>query len=110
VDTYGLFLLAMVIITVGEMLVVPTAQSLVALMSPADMRGRYMAVYGLTWMLPTTFAPLLAGLIMDYYDPRWVWYLAGLVALAAAAGYAGLHLRTGARLQKTAEIASGRAG
>ncbi len=105
VGTYGLFLLAMVIITIGEMLVIPTAQSLVALMSPADMRGRYMAVYGLTWMIPTTFAPLLAGLIMDNFDPRWVWYLAALVALAAAGGYTGLHLRAGARLQEPAETA-----
>ncbi len=93
VGTFGLFLLAMVIITLGEMLHAPTAQSLVARFAPADMRGRYMAVFGLSWAIPTTFAPLGAGWIMDHYDPNLVWYLSGLVGAVAVLGYLFLHLR-----------------
>jgi MFS family permease len=42
-----LFMAATLIITVGEMIVVPTGQALVARFAPENMRGRYMATYGL---------------------------------------------------------------
>lgn len=80
---YVLFVIAMIIITVGEMLIVPVSQALVASMSPEAMRGRYMAVYGFSWVIPMAVGPLLAGLIMDNADPRWVWYTSLLVGLLA---------------------------
>jgi MFS family permease len=83
VSEYSLFLLAMVIITIGEMLQVPISQALVARIAPEDMRGRYMAVFGLSWAIPFAIGPLLAGLIMDYGDPHWVWFSAGIVGLIA---------------------------
>ncbi|MEJ2605642.1 MAG: MFS transporter, partial [Anaerolineales bacterium] len=83
VSNYSLFLLAMVIITVGEMLQVPVSQALVARIAPEDMRGRYMAVFGLSWAIPFAIGPLLAGLIMDYGDPHWVWFGAGIVGMLA---------------------------
>jgi MFS family permease len=93
VSTYAMFIAAMVIITVGEMLTAPTGQALVARFAPEDMRGRYMAVYGFSWVIPFTVGPLLAGLIMDNADPRWVWYAAGLIGLAAAGAFALLQRR-----------------
>ncbi len=39
VSSYRLFLLAMVVITIGEMLVSPVAQAIVARLAPEDMRG-----------------------------------------------------------------------
>ena len=93
VSAYSMFLLAMVIITVGEMLVAPVSQALTASMAPEDMRGRYMAVFGFSWGIPFAVGPLLAGTIMDYADPHWLWYLAGLVGLLAVAGFLYLHRR-----------------
>jgi MFS family permease len=84
VETYFMFLLAIAVITVGEMVVAPVAQAIVAKMAPEEMRGRYMAVFGYTWAIPSMVGPLLAGLVMDNYDPRYLWYLAGMVAGAAA--------------------------
>jgi len=98
VSAYVLFLVAMVIITTGEMIVTPTSQALVAKMAPEDMRGRYMAVYGFSWVLPGIVGPLLVGLIMDNADPRWVWYGAGLAGLVAATGFGLLHRWIGASL------------
>jgi MFS family permease len=94
VGWYGFFLLAMVIITLGEMLVAPTGQALVARFSPEDMRGRYMAVMGFSWMIPSAFGPLGAGLIMDNGDPRWIWYISFGLGLAAAYGFFWLKNRT----------------
>ena len=92
-SSYPLFVVAMIIITVGEMIVMPVSQALVAHMSPEMMRGRYMAVYGFTWVLPTALAPLLAGLIMDNTDSRWVWLAALVVGIIAAAMYFAMYHR-----------------
>lgn len=90
---YVFFLVAMVIITLGEMLVSPVSQAIVARLAPEAMRGRYMAVFGFSWLIPIAIGPLLAGLVIDYWDPDWVWYLAGLIGLVAAGAYYGLQWR-----------------
>lgn len=95
VAIFPLFLVAMAIITVGEMFVSPVSQAIVARMAPEDMRGRYMAVYGFTWLIPFAIGPLLAGLVMDNFNPDWVWFIAGIVGLVAAGGYFWLEARAG---------------
>ena len=92
-SSFILFVAAMFIITVGEMVVMPTSQALVAKMVPEDMRGRYMAVFGFGWAIPQAIGPLLAGLIMDNADPRWVWYAAGIVGLVGAMAFVLLQRR-----------------
>lgn len=93
VSLYPLFLAAMVIITIGEMLVAPVSQALVARFAPEDMRGRYMAIFSFSWGLPFAVGPLLAGVIMDNVDPRWLWYIAGVVGVLAALAFLSLHPR-----------------
>lgn len=92
-SAYSLFLTAMVIITVGEMLVAPVSQAVVANLAPEDMRGRYMAVFGISWGLPFAIGPYLAGLILDNADPRILWYAAGIIGMLGAAGFLRLHYR-----------------
>ncbi len=94
VSTYALFVFAMILITIGEMIVIPVGQALVAKLAPSDMRGRYMAFNGLSWMLPATVGPWAAGLIMDNYNPNWVWYAAGIISVFAMVGFYSLHLKT----------------
>lgn len=83
VNTYAMFFIGMAIITIGEMVHIPVAQSLAAFFAPANMRGRYMAVFGLGWAIPNSVAPFMAGLVMDNYDPYYVWYFAGVLAVIA---------------------------
>lgn len=99
VSAYVMFLVAMVIITIGEMLTAPVGQSIAARMAPAAMRGRYMAVYGFSWILPSAAGIFLAGLIMDNYDPRWVWYAAGLVGLIPALAFTLLNRQDALRAE-----------
>ena len=87
VASYPLFLFAMVIITIGEMLVSPVSQSIVASLATEAMRGRYMATYGFSWVIPAAVGPLLAGLVIDNFDPRLVWLACGVLGLASAAAY-----------------------
>jgi MFS family permease len=95
VSAYSLFLLAMAIITVGEMMVSPVGQAIVMRLSPEEMRGRYMAAYGFTWVLPAAVGPLLAGMVLDNLNPNWLWYAAGFVGVASASSFFVLEWRVG---------------
>jgi MFS family permease len=99
VSAYWLFLLAMAIITIGEMLHVPVAQGVAARFAPSHMRGRYMAIYGLSWAIPHTFATLLAGLVMDNFNPNLVWFLGGGICIFTAIGFYYLNLRAKGRFR-----------
>ena len=91
VSTVALFAAAMLVLTVGEMMIVPVSQAVVARFAPEAMRGRYMAIYGMSWSLPIAVGPLLAGLVMDNTDPRLLYWGSGLLGLFATAAYLGLH-------------------
>jgi len=105
--TFILFALNIVIITIGEMIVVPTSQSLVAGFAPDDMRGRYMAIAGLSWAIPSTIGPGLAGYIMDNYNPNLVWYIGGALCGLSVLAYYGLHLRLGSKSEFAPEQQTG---
>lgn len=91
VSTYFMFVVAMVIITVGEMVVSPVSQALVASFSPEEMRGRYMAVSGFSWGIPFAVGPYLAGLIIDGPQPHLLWYAAGFVGLLSTISFLALY-------------------
>jgi MFS family permease len=92
-----LFALAMLLITIGEMIVMPVSQALVARFAPAEMRGRYMAVFALCWQVPSAVGPWAAGIILDNFDPRLIWVLCGGISAVAIAGFLLLHTLTRAR-------------
>ncbi|HET6821739.1 MAG TPA: MFS transporter [Anaerolineales bacterium] len=91
VPTFALFVVAMIVITIGEMVVSPFQQSLVANFAPEDMRGRYMAVSGLSWSISFTVGPYFAGLILDSANPSLLWVFCGLIGLLATTGFMALN-------------------
>jgi MFS family permease len=93
-STFLWFALAMVVITVGEMVLAPEGTALVARFAPSNMRGRYMAIFGFTWGIAFAFGPLGAGYIMENYDPRWVWWLSFIIGAVGTLGYFALHAAT----------------
>lgn len=95
VGTTWLFALALVIITIGEMVHMPTSSALAANFAPEDKRGRYMAVYGLAWGLPSIVGPSAAGLILDNFNPFLLWYIAAGISAVAIGGFYLLHLWLG---------------
>ena len=105
VSVFALFIVAMVLITVGEMIVMPVSQALAANFAPEDMRGRYMAVFSLAWMIPSAVGAAAAGLIMDNYNPDWVWYIGGMICTLAVIGFLWLNQVTRERFKvfKTSE-------
>ena len=99
-----LFFIAMIIITIGEMIVTPIQQTAVASFAPDDKRGRYMAMYGFSWGVPNLFGVLVAGLIMVNIGPNWVWYIAGILSLISVVGFWSLNGVTKKRFSKEKEI------
>jgi MFS family permease len=97
VTLYALFALNIVIITIGEMIVVPTSQALAANFAPEAMRGRYMAIFGLSWAIPSTIGPGAAGYILDNFNPNLLWFIGGALCGLSALAYYALHLRLGTR-------------
>jgi MFS family permease len=95
VSVYWLFVAAVIVITIGEMIIMPVTSALAANFAPADMRGRYMAVFGVTWAIPATIAPTAAGVILDNYDPNLLWYIGGALCLVSVVSFYGLHLVLG---------------
>ena len=95
VSTYWLFALAIIVITIGEMIVIPTTQAIAANFAPEEMRGRYMAVFGLTWMIPATIGPGAAGVILDNYNPNLLWYIGSVLCVISVLGFYTLHQRLG---------------
>jgi len=107
ISAYGLFILAALIITLGEMIVVPTSQVLAAGFAPPDMRGRYMAVYGLSAAIPTTLGPGLAGLVLDNLNPNLLWYVGGILCIVSALGFYALHRWLGSQKRFAARASEG---
>jgi MFS family permease len=97
VHGYWMFMLAAVIVCVGEMLYFPASQALATVFAPSDMRGRYMAMAHLGWALPATVGPAAAGFLLDNFDPSLVWYIGSLLCLLATLLYLVMHLRLGSR-------------
>jgi MFS family permease len=110
VAAYWMFVLAVVVITVGEMIVLPTSQTLAAGFARTDMRGRYMAVFGLSVSIPAAVGPFAAGIVLDNYSPNLLWHLAVLLCAVSAAGFCALHVKLGGQPRfATAAAGSGRA-
>ena len=99
VTAYAFFALNIVIITIGEMIVMPTSQALATDFAPETMRGRYMAIFGLSWAIPSTLGPGAAGYILDNYNPNWLWFIGGVLCGISVLAYYALHERLGSRPQ-----------
>ncbi len=95
VGVYGLFLAAMLLITVGEMIVLPVAQALAAQFAPKEMRGRYMAFFGISWVVPSVIGPAASGAILDGPTPQMLWYVCAVSCALAIGGFLYLHARAG---------------
>lgn len=80
------FWLSMVILTFGELTLVPTASKYVADTAPADLRGRYMSIYWLGWGLARTLSPIVGGFLNDNIAPRAIWIGGLLIGLTSVFG------------------------
>jgi MFS family permease len=92
---YGLTVL---IWTVGEMLNSPSNATLIAELSPAELRGRYQGAFSLSWQLAGAMAPVLGGLVREHAGNTTLWL--GCAAIGAVMAVA--HLVSGPARERRA--------
>ena len=73
----------MVIFTIGELILVPTATTHAANLAPANMRGRYMSLFGLTWNVAQMIGAPFGGLLSDNLGPKYIWYGSAVIGTLA---------------------------
>ncbi|WP_433115775.1 MDR family MFS transporter [Micromonospora sp. CA-246542] len=103
---YGLTVL---IWTVGEMLNSPSNSTLIAELSPAELRGRYQGVFGLSWQIAGASAPILGGLVREHVGNAALWLgCAAIGVLTAVAHLASgpARERRATALRHAAEVAA----
>ena len=91
----ALLAVAMLVVTLGEIVTTPASMNLVANFSSAELRGRYMGVYGLFNSFGWSIGPLIGGVLLDLASRRsmLLWTPIGGLALLAAAGFWDLRRR-----------------
>jgi len=87
------FWLAMVVMTIGELITAPTATTFVANLAPQDQRGRYLGVFGLTWHVAMAIGPFAAGILTDAFGIRSPWFVSVLVGLLSVYAFVLLDRR-----------------
>jgi MFS family permease len=97
------FWVCMVIMTIGELIISPTATTYTANAAPVDMRGRYMSVFGLTSSVASLIAPILGGTLSDNFGGRTIWLGGGIIGLLAIGAFFWLTLLVDKR-QKAANL------
>jgi predicted MFS family arabinose efflux permease len=84
-----------VLFVIGEMLWIPSSQSVVARLAPADLRGAYMGAFGISWSISWALGPFLGLQVHAAAGDTATWVMfaamslvAGSVGAMAAAGAA----------------------
>ncbi|MFZ5814381.1 MAG: MFS transporter [Bacillota bacterium] len=95
-------LLAVLVFIAGEMLLMPTADSVVSTLAPKEMLGSYYGLATVVWGLGEGVGNLVGGSLMQYgLATRRIWLPWAVYALAALA-VSGLYLVLGRHLQRRA--------
>ena len=97
-DSVPVVLAILFLFVVGEMLWVPTSQTIVAGLAPADIRGAYMGAFGAMGAIGFALAPFLGLQVRKSFgdDALWV-FEASLSLVAAATGAAACRIALGRR-------------
>jgi MFS family permease len=103
-STLFMFWTAVVILTIGEMVIVPAAQTVSADLAPIDMRGRYQATFGLINNFFYGFGPIIGGYLYDIGHSQLIWFGSLILGLAVAAGFRAFGPKLRAREALAAEV------
>ncbi len=86
---FGWAVIAIVIVTTGEIIFSPVATAVVGELAPHDKRGRYMGFFGWSETIGMSLAPLAGGILLDTFTdtPNLVWVPIAAFGFIAAAGF-----------------------
>ncbi len=84
------FWLSYIVVTIGELIILPTANTFVANSAPIDQRGRYMGFFVLAQGAGTSVAPLLGGVLNDQIGPKAIWLGSSVFGMLGSVGFAAM--------------------
>ena len=81
------YVVAAVVWSVGDLVLMGRAFTLVSAIAPEHGRGAYLAAYGTSWGIAAIVAPLVGTLLLDRTGPAVTWACLAVVCLLLAASY-----------------------
>jgi len=85
-QTPVVWVLAMIIFTVGEIIIIPAEYLFIDYIAPEDMRGVYYGAQNLS-NLGAALGPVLCGIALSFYAPQVMFYLLSLCIVLASFFY-----------------------
>jgi MFS family permease len=108
VDAWPGYALAITVWSIGEIAHLPTLQTVVADLAPADQRGRYQGLYNVAWAAASFAGPFAGGAALGALGSRGLWLSFFAVLAGIAVGHVWLgrrrHERETAPRASTGEI------
>ncbi len=83
----ALYAVAIVVWTLGEILMAPLTPAIVADLSPALLRGSYQGAFQITFGAASALAPILGGVVMERFGSAVLWRGCGVAGAVSAAGF-----------------------
>jgi predicted MFS family arabinose efflux permease len=102
------FAFVILVFVIGEMLWVPTSQTVVAGLAPEDVRGAYMGAFGSTASFAFALGPFVGLQLRGAYGDGAMWaFFAAVSVFAALTGAAAVRFTLGRRRAAAATAAGG---
>ncbi len=86
VDSVVGFVLATVVSSLGDLVLLGRAQAVVADLAPTAARGRYLAVYGVSWGVAAVVGPLLGTTLFERAGATTLWLGCAVLCSTLAVG------------------------
>jgi MFS family permease len=103
--TLPLFLAAAVVWSLGDLLLLGRAYTIVAAIAPEATRGRYLAAYGISWGIAGAIAPVAGSQLLAHLGPVGLWTTCAITSVVLAAFQPLLrHRLSPARIYRSAPV------
>ncbi len=83
-DAVPMLVLLVLVFVIGEMLWVPTSQTVVAAFAPADIRGAYMGIFGGSWQAAWALTPFFGLQLRSAFGDAVMWRAVAVISVLAA--------------------------
>jgi MFS family permease len=95
------FAISVAIWTLGEIASTSMAPTIIADLSPVELRGLYQGIFGSAWGLSYFLGPLIGGWVYDRLGSDMLWLACLVLAIILAICYFALRVPTGKQMTQT---------
>lgn len=88
--TLPLYVVGVLIWTMGEIINAAVAPTLIADLSPVELRGLYQGVIGAAWGLSFFVGPFVGSWVFDHFTPLGLWLGCAILGVLVAIGFLAL--------------------